>query len=193
MSAIHANNTVHSYMISQEKPDDVAVREALLDIAMGSGRKRKSSEKIRKNRLPAEGLSFVAKSNDGILLGTVRLWHVRACYKNTGMVDALLLGPLAVNPVAEGMGIGSQLMCHAIIEAKRRGHGAILLVGDPEYYARFGFSSLKTDNLAMPGPYEKRRFQAIELIEGHLDGAKGILQPSGYKIKTSPARHMYVA
>lgn len=53
-------------------------------------------------------------------------------------------------------------MQHAIAEAKRLGHGAILLVGDPEYYSRFGFYfAEKTGELAMPGPFEKRRFLAL--------------------------------
>ncbi len=82
-------------------------------------------------------------------------------------------------PVA---GIGSALMRHAIDEAKDRGHGAIILVGDPEYYERFGFTAEKTGELAMPGPYEKRRFLALELKPGHLDGAHGILRASGRKV-----------
>ncbi len=57
---------------------------------------------------------------------------------------ALLLGPLAVAPDHKGAGIGSALMRHAIEEAKRLEHGAILLVGDAPYYARFGFSAEKT-------------------------------------------------
>jgi predicted N-acetyltransferase YhbS len=81
---------------------------------------------------------------------------------------ALLLGPLAVDPSQKSAGIGSALMRHAIAEARRLGHGAILLVGDAPYYERFGFSADKTDRLAMPGPYEKHRFLALELVDGAL-------------------------
>jgi hypothetical protein len=49
-------------------------------------------------------------------------------------------------------GVGSALMRRAIEEARRRGHRAILLVGDAPYYARFGFTAEKTGQLAMPGP-----------------------------------------
>ena len=55
----------------------------------------------------------------------------------------------------------------------RLGHRAILLVGDAPYYARFGFSAEKTGSLAMPGPYERHRLLALELVEGALDGARG--------------------
>ncbi|OJY07683.1 MAG: GNAT family N-acetyltransferase [Rhizobiales bacterium 63-22] len=169
-----------AFTVMDETAAHVAVREALLDRAMGEGRRRKSSEKLRRNRLPAEGLAFAAEGRDGTLLGTVRLWNIEAGADACGRpVAALLLGPLAVDPSLGGRGIGAALMRHAIAEARRLGHGAVLLVGDPEYYERFGFSAEKTGNLAMPGPYEKRRFLAIELKPGHLDGAHGVLRATG--------------
>lgn len=164
--------------ILAEQPADVAAREALLDRAMGQGRKRKSSEKLRRGRRPAEGLAFVARDGSGTLVGTVRLWEVTAGENGT---RALLLGPLAVDPSVKGQGIGSALVRHAVAEAARLGHGAVLLVGDAPYYARFGFSADKTGSLSMPGPYERRRFLALELIEGALDGAGGVLIAAGRK------------
>jgi len=164
--------------IAVETSGDVAAREALLDRAMGPKRRKKSSEKLRRGRRPSEGLAFVARGADGRVIGTVRLWDVRA---GEDGVRALLLGPLAVDPALKNGGVGSALMRHAISEARRLGHGAILLVGDEPYYARFGFSARKTGALAMPGPYEQRRFLALELVEGALDGAEGVLKPSGRK------------
>src|SRR5215467_3233012 len=67
-----------AFVVSAEIVGDVAAREALLDRAMGPGRKRKSSEKLRRGRKPAEGLAFVARDADGLLVGTVRLWDVAA-------------------------------------------------------------------------------------------------------------------
>jgi predicted N-acetyltransferase YhbS len=61
-----------------------------------------------------------------------------------------------------------------------------LLVGDAPYYERFGFSAEKTGALAMPGPYEKHRLLALELVPGALDGAHGVIRPAGRRIK--PAR-----
>lgn len=169
-----------AFAIVAESDAHVLAREALLDRAMGEGRRRKLSEKLRRGRLPAQGLAFAAEKADGTLAGTVRLWNVHAGADASGVpIEALLLGPLAVDPSAEGQGIGSALMRHALAEAAHLGHGAVLLVGDPEYYARFGFSARKTGDLAMPGPFEKRRFLAIELQPGHLDGVKGILRASG--------------
>jgi predicted N-acetyltransferase YhbS len=166
--------------IVNETAYDEQAREALLDRAMGTSRRRKSSEKLRRGRLPSEGLAFVARDANGSVRGTVRLWDIQAGNDAAGKpVRALLLGPLAVDPVLKGQGIGAALMRHATAEARRLGHGAVILVGDPEYYERFGFSGKKTSELAMPGPVERRRFLALELKPGHLDGAHGLLAPKG--------------
>ncbi|WP_337268220.1 GNAT family N-acetyltransferase [Oryzifoliimicrobium ureilyticus] len=178
-----------SFTIDRENAGDVLSRESLLDSAMGAGRRRKSSEKLRRGRIPAEGLALVARDRDGHLIGTVRLWNVEAGVNADGRpVDALLLGPLAVDPDQKGAGIGSALMKAAIVEAKKRGHGAILLVGDAPYYNRFGFESETCAHLVMPGPFERSRFLALELIDGWLAGAAGVLVPSGRKL-SAPLRY----
>ena len=176
---------IDALAITQESASDIFEREVLLDRAMGPKRRKKSSERLRRGRLPAEGLAFVARNGDGRLVGTVRLWDICA-----GRTQALLLGPLAVDPSIKGAGIGSALMHHAIAEAGRLGHRAILLVGDAPYYARFGFSAEKTGNLAMPGPYERERFLALELANGALDGAAGVLKAAG---RRTPAVHTSLA
>lgn len=163
-----------------EAAADVAAREALLDRAMGPKRRKKASEKLRRGRRPSEGLAFVARDASGGVAGTVRLWDVRL---GEGGAAVLLLGPLAVDPSLKNAGIGSALMRHAIAEAARLGHAAILLVGDAPYYARFGFSAEKTGSLAMPGPYERHRLLALELVEGALDGVHGTLKAAGRKLK----------
>lgn len=173
-----------TFVVGVEADGDIAAREALLDRAMGAGRKRKSSEKLRRGRRPSEGLAFVARDGSGDLIGTVRLWDVTA---GEGGAKALLLGPLAVDPSVKSAGIGSALMRHAIGEAARLGHKVILLVGDAPYYARFGFTAEKTRSLAMPGPYEQHRFLALELVEGALDGARGVLKAAGRKQRSVPA------
>lgn len=169
-----------SFVVDEERPSDVHAREALLDRAMGSCRKRKSSENIRRGRIPAEGLSLVARDGDGNVIGTVRLWKVETGLDADGRaLSALLLGPLAVDRRAEGRGVGGALMREAISKAEALGHGAILLVGDPDYYERFGFSAGRTGLLAMPGPFERHRLLGLELVDGWLRGAVGTIAPSG--------------
>jgi predicted N-acetyltransferase YhbS len=158
-----------------ESVEEVAAREALLDLCLGEERRAKSSERLREGREPAVGLAFSAHGPDGRLAGTVRLWNVSA---GPGK-PALLLGPLAVHPWFRQDGLGGALMRTALDAARARGHGAIILVGDAPYYARFGFSSAKTGGLWMPGPFDRNRLLGLELTAGALDGARGLISPTG--------------
>jgi predicted N-acetyltransferase YhbS len=177
------------FTIDSENPSDVVARENLLDRAMGPNRRKKSSEKIRRGRVPAEGLALVARDSNAHVIGTVRLWNVEAGVNSEGTpITALLLGPLAVDSAYEGKGIGGALMRAAILEAKNRGHGAILLVGDAAYYERFGFFAEGARHLVMPGPFERSRFLALELVEGWLDGAAGMIVPTGRMLTSAPVR-----
>lgn len=183
LNSVRAFLAPQTFSIDRENPGDVVARENLLDHAMGPGRKRKSSEALRRDRVPAEGLALVARDETGHVIGTVRLWNVEAGIDANGKaVAALLLGPLAVDKAHEGKGIGAALMRAAIAEAHARDHGAILLVGDAPYYERFGFFAERARHLVMPGPFERSRFLALELKEGWLEGATGVLVASGRKL-----------
>jgi predicted N-acetyltransferase YhbS len=160
--------------VRNEVLSDIDAREDLLDAAMGEARFRKTSARLREGRLPAHGLSLIAEDETGAVVGTVRLWNVAA-----GDHVSLLLGPLAVSTNAQSLGIGSLLMREAVTRAADLGHGSILLVGDAPYYARFGFSAEPTAKLRMPGPYERSRFLAHELVPGALSGAHGVLRATG--------------
>ena len=171
-------------VVRAEAAADVFARDAILDRAMAPNWRRKASNRLRRGRRPSEGLAFVAVDEAGTVVGTVRLWDIAA---GEGGPAALMLGPLAVDPAVKSAGIGAALMRHAVAEAARLGHRAILLVGDAPYYARFGFSVGRTGALAMPGPYERERLLALELAEGALDGACGTLVATGRKQKPAPA------
>jgi len=167
--------------VRHETPFDVARREALLDDAFGQGRSTKTAERLREGRLPEAGLSFVACAGKR-LVGTLRLWSISAGPAR----QALLLGPLAVASDCRKCGIGGLLMRHAIRQAERRGHRAILLVGDAPYYGRFGFSAEKTGALWLPGPYAHDRLLARELVPGALNGAHGLVSATGRSAKNIP-------
>ncbi|MCX7310660.1 MAG: N-acetyltransferase [Hyphomicrobiales bacterium] len=155
--------------IRQEKASDTAAREMLLDAAYGPVRFEKPSQRLRAGR--AAALSFVA-IDGGRVIGTVRLWDVSAGAE----CPALLLGPLAVDPDQRCRGIGAELMRHALRTAARRGHRAVLLVGDAPYYGRFGFSAEKTGGLWLPGLADKSRLLGLELRSDALAGARGHVQ-----------------
>jgi predicted N-acetyltransferase YhbS len=161
------------FAIRAERASDLAAREALLDASFGGNRHARTCQRLREGRAPAEGLAFTAVHR-GRLVGTIRLWHVSA-----GGVPALVLGPLAVDNACRNLGIGAALVTHALAAAKARGQGAVILLGDAPYYARFGFSAQKTGKLALPGPFERERLLGLELREGALDGAWGMIVQTG--------------
>ncbi|MCA6115775.1 N-acetyltransferase [Bradyrhizobium sp. WSM 1738] len=173
------------FAIRTERASDVAARETLLDACFGANRHMRTCQRLRDGRAPAEGLSLSAVAA-GRLVGTLRLWHVSA-----GGQPALMLGPLAVEASSRKLGVGAALITCALAAAKARGHSAVILLGDAPYYARFGFSAAKTGELSLPGAFERDRLLGLELREGALDGAWGMIVATGTKlpkIKASRAR-----
>jgi len=173
-TAVTLTSQAAPFAIRAERTSDVVAREALLDACFGENRHMRSCQRLRDGRAPAEGLAFSAVAHDGRLVGTLRLWHVSA-----GGVPALVLGPLAVDGAYRKLGVGATLMVHAIAAATARGHRAVLLLGDAPYYSRFGFSAEKAKELALPGAFERERLLALELVAGALDGAWGMIVPTG--------------
>ena len=178
------------FAIRAERASDVVAREALLDACFGENRHTRTCQRLRDGHTPAEGFAFSALAQ-GRLVGTLRLWHVSA-----GGTRALVLGPLAVDPSCRNLGVGAALIKHALIAAEVRGHRAVILLGDAPYYGRFGFSALKTGELSLPGPFDRDRLLGLELSEGALDGAWGMVVPTGAstpKTRTSRAKKARLA
>lgn len=160
--------------IVEETSSDVAAREHLLDEAFGIDRHLKTCERLREGRLPARGLALVAKDGDRVV-GTLRFWHVAS---GDGR-ECLMLGPLAVANSHRSHGLGSLMMRRGLTLAGAYGHRAVLLVGDEPYYARFGFTRAAARHLDLPGWYQPERFLGLELREGALAGAHGMVVATG--------------
>lgn len=157
--------------LTHERPDDAQPIESLLDTAFGPDRLRKASYQYRVAAPPVPYLRFVARDH-GDLIGTIRYWPVSV----GGGREALLLGPIAVDPARGARGVGGALIRHSLSVAAEAGHGAVLLVGDIEYYGRFGFRHAATQGIVMPGECAERLL-VHELAPGALHGAAGPLAP----------------
>ena len=103
-----------------------------------------------------------------LMVGSVRLSPVRI-----GATQALLLGPLTVEPPFRERGIGQALMERSLKEAKTKGHRLVVLVGDEPYYAKAGFKRIPKGVATMPGPVDPARLLVAEMVEGAFAGVSG--------------------
>lgn len=153
--------------------DQTAV-DHLLDLAFGLSRRTKTSYRLREGNTAAAGLSFVVRDPDLGIVGTISHWPLAIGAVGT---HALLLGPIAVHPQRQNMGIGLVLMRDSLARAKALGHRLVLLIGDAPYYERVGFKQVPDGTMLLPGPHDPKRFMYLDLVEGSLTGASGLVLP----------------
>ena len=148
-----------------------------LDRAIGTERHNRPSYHYRQSVPALAELSLVALFKDGQLIGSLRFWPVDLRTEQQGECgSALLLGPLAVDPHWQGKGVGRALMSAGLDRAKNRGYRLCFLVGEPSYYARFGFEFAPSLGYRMVVDVDPRKFQVLNLQgQGCLGG--GVLLP----------------
>lgn len=137
--------------------------EALLDRAFGADRRQRTAYRVRAGTRAIPQLSFAALREDGTLAGTIQCWPVALACDSGDSVPMVMVGPVAVEPQWQQEGIGRALMEHmlAVPPTALPGDGALMLIGDPEYYGRFfGFTAERTAGWRLPGPFEPRRLLA---------------------------------
>ena len=157
--------------LTHEGPEDGPEIEALLDRAFGPNRLSKRSYHYRDGITPLHALCLLAREQ-GVLVGSIRYWPIRL-----GARPALLLGPLAIEPTRQGQGIGRALTETSLARAEALGWRLVFLVGDPGYYARYGFAVAPAD-IVMPGE-SPARLQYRTLLGAALPVEGGVLSRAG--------------
>jgi predicted N-acetyltransferase YhbS len=160
------------FILSSLLPSDHDAVEHLLDLSFGPQRRTKTSYRLREGNTAAQGLSYVIRDPDVGIAGAISYWPLAVGARGT---KALLLGPLAVHPLRQNIGIGKALMKQTLDMAKSAGHKLVLLVGDAPYYARVGFAQVPEGQLLLPGPVDPKRLLFLELVEGALQDAQGLV------------------
>lgn len=125
-------------VIRRETEGDAPLIHALHDAAFAglvysSGTEAAIVDALRESEDWVSELSLVAEI-DGKPVG-----HAVSSYGRLGDERILGLGPIGVDPALQGKGIGSALMHASIAAADARDEPMIILLGDPNYYGRFGF------------------------------------------------------
>jgi predicted N-acetyltransferase YhbS len=160
-----------SLTILAETPGDGPAIDRLHERAFGPGRFARTAYRVREQVTHSLDLSFTARVGTH-LAGSVRLSPVRI-----GESNALLLGPLAVEPPFRERGVGQALIGRALAEARAKGHRLVILVGDEPFYGKCGFKRIPPGRVAMPGPVDPARLLVAELSAGAFDGVSGPILP----------------
>ena len=166
---------IPAYSISPDAPEHAGAVEALYDEVFGHGRFAKTAERLREGNTKIADASLVAIDSEG-LTGVVRVWPVTVGgSKAEGGGRAAFLGPIAVAERRRGNGVAFKLMERAIGVCREQGYAAVILVGDLDYYDRFGFKSAE-GRFQLPGPVDQKRVLIRDLSEraGKLSGMLGV-------------------
>lgn len=138
-------------LIRREAPADVDAIRAVTNLAFKNGPEAPLIDWLREDEGWIPELSLVA---DGVI------GHVVCTRGYIGDFPALGLGPIAVHPDHQRRGVGKALM-HAVLgAAEARGEQAIILLGSPAYYSRFGFRLASEFGISPPVPEWEPHFQA---------------------------------
>jgi predicted N-acetyltransferase YhbS len=136
---------------------DPALVEALLDRAFEPERHKRTAYKVREGMDWLQGLSFAALDDGEMLVGTIQCWPVALTTPDGRAHPMIMVGPVAVLPEHQSQGYGKALMTASMTALDPRAPLPQVMIGDPEYYGRWGFTNAGTAGWSLPGPYEKHR------------------------------------
>jgi putative acetyltransferase len=160
----------------RQPADDEAIRR-LNDAAFGGIYESQLVADLR-----AEGLAAIELVS---VDGTDVIGHILMSTLDVSVdgkpVRSLALAPMSVQPGRQRHGIGSALVHGALGRAQQQGWQAVIVLGHPGFYPRFGFSAALARPLASPFPGDA--FMALELMPGALQGGAGrVVYPSAFGV-----------
>jgi putative acetyltransferase len=159
-------------IIRKETQEDIAAIRSVNEQAFDGTVEADIVEKLRERG--ALTLSLVAiKDNEitgHIVFSPVKVESERSSF------EAIALAPMAILPAYQHKGIGSQLVRAGLEECRRLGYKAVVVLGHPDYYPRFGFVPASTFNLKCEYQVPEEVFMALELSKGSLANISGTVK-----------------
>lgn len=146
--------------------DHHRVRE-VVDAAFGRPEEARIVERLRTDGNSL--LSLVARLNDEIV-GHVMFSRI-FIEQDAGRVRAVALAPLAVVPLEQGQGVGDCLVERGLEDLRALGERIVIVLGDPGYYRRFGFSLELASELETP--FARESLMALVLEPEAIDDLVG--------------------
>jgi NAD(P)H dehydrogenase (quinone) len=155
-------------LIRNEEEKDRAAVHALNVVAFETPTEANLVDALRQKARPV--VSLVAQVNQTVV-GHIMFSPV----KLSGHSELIIMGlaPMAVEPEHQRKGIGSALVRAGVEQCKKLGCGAVVVLGHPEYYPRFGFAPSASFGISCEYDVPEEVFMAIELQPGFLDGVPG--------------------
>ncbi|GHV93620.1 N-acetyltransferase [Spirochaetia bacterium] len=117
-------------------------------------------------------LDFVAEVS-GEIVGSIFYSHSKIVRPEGGETGTITFGPVSVAPKLHGRGIGSALIRHSLERARQMYLRAVLIMGHPGYYPRFGFTGAANFGITLADGAGHDAFMALELVPGTLTAAGG--------------------
>ena len=158
-------------LLLEAKNDHIEV-ERLLDLVFTPRRKLLSSYQLRNSANKVDNLSYVIKDNSKKVVGSIRFWNIKV---DSHSSRGLLLGPLAIHPIYQSEGLGEKLVLNGIEKAHSGNWNWIVLVGDLDYYSKFGFSKNPTRGISIRNSLDNSRLLGLDINDRFLEAAVGSL------------------
>ena len=161
-------------LIRPETPEDYDAIHEIHTLAFGLDN---DAQLVRKLREGGHSILALVAEIKGEQVG-----HCMFSRMKIGDTDALALAPVSVHPDHQKKGIGRQLIEHGLKRCKDMGEERVTVLGNPDYYPRFGFSAELTKNIDHDFP--PHAYMAIELVTGSMQGIQGrVVYPPPFGIK----------
>lgn len=165
--------------IRQVKKDDYNKIYNLVKTAFETAQKSDGNEQDFVNELRASGnyipaLEFVAEENNE-LIGHIMLTK-QIVSADSGTFEGLLLAPLCVKFEKRNEKVGTMLIEKSFQTAKKLGYDCVFLVGNPEYYNRFGFLQTTKYEIENASEIPDEYVLVCELTKGALQNKKGFVK-----------------
>lgn len=135
-----------------------ATIDSVLDAAFGHDRRQRTAYAVRRGMAAIATYCFAMRDGDAVT-GTIQCWPV-AIFDDGGRTHPMVMvGPVAVLPERQRTGIGQVLMDTAIhaIDNNASPTPPQVMIGDEEYYGRWGFHAEPDRDWALPGPFDPAR------------------------------------
>lgn len=149
--------------VRPETARDAAAIRAVHDAAFGRSDESAIVDAVRSTSDFVPAFSLVAEDAAGRVVGHVLMCRARVERGDAPPLPILVLGPIGVVPAQQRRGVGTALMRAAIGTALAAAEPAIVLLGHPTYYPRFGFEPARRFGLEPPLPWSDEAWMALRL------------------------------